>query len=58
MFTRGEYEANSYPTPSPTQSAEIDLTTLKKDKDEFPADGNGAGFNLFLETSVSKNFLN
>ena len=46
MFTRGEYEANSYPTPSPTQSAEIDLTTLKKDKDEFPADGNGAGFNL------------
>ena len=46
MFTREEFNNKAFPTPTPSESPELSLEVLKKDRNKFPIDGSGAGFNL------------
>jgi hypothetical protein len=57
MISRDEYSEKAYPTPIPSESAELDLSILKKKRTEFPTDGAGVGFNLLSGSYGVQEFM-
>ena len=57
IFTRSEFSEKAYPTPTPSEAPEIDLSVLKKKRSDFPADGSGVGFNILTGSYGVQEFM-